>query len=159
MTNEITNNRGYIAFDPGHTTGWASFGPDGLPKRLEGTRLIMGQIAGQKGLYDLLDAVRTHPRVVICEEYVILDYNHFGEKVETIQTIGILKSFAFRWNARWIEQSRTIKPIAYGMAKSLAPHIKAQGAKGDSHRKDAFAHGVYYLTKQRILKPVPPKIS
>lgn len=158
MTN-ILNGKCLIAFDPGHSTGWAYFDPEGHPKRLPGTAQVLGQVAGQKALVDLLGALQDPPGTVVCEEYIILDYDHRGEKAETIQTIGILKCFAYLWKAKWIEQNRSIKKVGYGMAKSIAPNFReATGQHRDTNPKDAFVHGAYFLTKHKIIKLVPPQI-
>ena len=133
----------YLAFDPGETTGWASFSND-------------GNIAdkGQLNFNDLcsfLDNYCFPIEAVICEDFRIKRQKakaFIGNRMETIQAIGAIRAFASRQKVPYILQDSGIKSIAEkwtGVSTKGLPHSQ-------THWIDAFNHGAYYLVRQGIRK-------
>ena len=131
----------YLAFDPGGTSGWASFDKDA---NLTGTGDILG---GMEGLSLFLATIEDMPHTIICETYEILPWvPHAFSRVETIREVGIIQEFALRHNIEFIEQKPMVKKSGRKWA-GLAPDKN----KADSHHKDAIGHGVYFLYKVKRL--------
>lgn len=142
----------FIAFDPGHTTGWAVLGPEGFPMILDGTGTSMGQVAGQQPLRRFLRAIQTPPRVIIYERFLVDGdmKKHMGEEHKTIQNIGIIKSWYFDLiddghEVELVPQLRTVKKMGYGWG-----NLTQNSNHKESHRRDAMAHAVYYVVKNNI---------
>lgn len=142
----------FMAFDPGETTGWALLGPQGFPQNLDGRAASMGQIAGQHALRRLLRAVQDPPSVIIYEGFRILGdmKNHFGQEHETIQNIGIIKSWYYDLiddghEVELVKQLPQNKKMGYGWGNLTVTQNHAE-----SHRRDAMAHAVYYVVKNNI---------
>lgn len=134
----------YLSFDPGHTTGWAKFSPNG-------EQTGIGEVTGLDGLAQFMRQLDpAEVRVIIIEEYRVRGPAniHQGSKVETIQAIGIIKGWAYGNQAKIVEQPAHIKPIAYRFANMQPAKRKAL-----SHRLDAEAHGIYYLVTNKIIQP------
>ncbi len=127
----------YLAFDPGGTSGWASFDAEA---NLTGTGDIMG---GLEGLSLFLATIEDMPHTIICETYRIRPWvSHAFSKVETIREVGIIQEFALRHNIEFIKQEPGCKTSGCKWAGLGPPKNKA-----DSHHKEAIGHGVYYLYK------------
>jgi hypothetical protein len=109
--------------------------------------LKFSQDKGWEAFSDLLEAIPTPPRVVIYERFIIDDdiKKHVGEEHVTIQNIGILKAYARRNGAELVGQTNKILKLGYGWGQ-----ITPATQKKDSHRRDALAHGVFYLVKNNI---------
>jgi hypothetical protein len=137
-----------IAFDPGVTTGWCAFETN--PER-EAKPLAYGQVK----FLELISYLETHeqlpaPDVVIIESFQLLSHKAqklIGSKFETIQAIGICKSYAQRHGARIVEQPPTIKNIAQKWTG-----VKPPSNHAESHWIDAFNHGKYYMIKNEMDK-------
>ena len=142
----------FLALDPGETTGWAFLGPEGFPAIPKPHGASMGQIAGQQPLRRWLRALQEPPSVIIYESFRIRGHykNHFGQEHETIQNIGIIKSYYYDlidmgFEVELVKQDPTRKRMGYGWAG-----LKESGDHSQSHRKDAMAHGVYYVVTKKI---------
>lgn len=140
----------YLAIDPGETSGWAWFDENGICRSPNPGVITagFGQIRGQELLTYWLEELPVPPKVLIYEEYKILGEAqiHFGKEVPTIQNIGIIKSYAFRNDIELVKQSTDKKRLGYGWAQ-----IKKAGNHSDSHRRDAYAHGFFYLVTHQIV--------
>lgn len=138
----------FLAFDPGETTGWALHGPQFLPKLPDGLPRFMGSIMGLRALTAFLEAFRPLPDIVIVERYVIsdLDRDKNSGELETVQAIGIIKSWCYRNKIPVYGQLRDRKPYGYGWS----PIINSPGSKANSHKNDAHAHNVYFQVKHKF---------
>lgn len=133
----------YLAFDPGVSTGWASFDESG-----EVT--AKGIVRGLDNLIDFLADREEIPRVVIYEGYRVFGHKakaHIGSKVETVQAIGMIKVYASKWGAKLVEQPSSILAIA-----QLWSGVRLPSNHDKSHDIAAYNHGVYYLQKNNIRK-------
>lgn len=127
----------YLAFDPGGTSGWASFDE---AANLTGTGDIPD---GIEGLSLFLATIEDIPRVIICETYAIRPWvSHAFSKVYTIREVGIIQEYALRHNIEFIEQ----EPLCKKSGRKWAG-LEPDKNKADSHHKDAIGQGVYYLYK------------
>jgi len=137
----------YAAFDPGNTTGWATFD-------VHGKIMDHGQITdGVEGVTSFIMELEFTPRVVIIESYMVRPDDHsikanVGSKMETVQVIGVLRGWAYAKKAEVVMQQPQVKKIA-----ELQAGFKVKGAHKDSHWQDAVLHGVYYLNKIGKRKP------
>lgn len=135
-----------LALDPGETTGWAHLGPEGFPKHLSPHPQYLGQVRGQHALRRFLRGLQTPPSVLIYEGFRILgDYKkHFGQEHETIQNIGIIKTYYFDlvdmgFQCELIKQLPDVKRMGYGWGQ-----LPKQSNHSLSHQWDAMAHATYY---------------
>ena len=133
----------YLSFDPGKTTGWAMFTP-------EGDGISFGQLT----IEELIDKCREweHAKIiaVIYEDFIIFKHKaqkQAGSRVEAAQAIGIIKGLAQHTGAELIRQGSDIKPMAQKWTQ-----LKPVGRHADNHWVDAFNHGAFYLIKQGIRK-------
>jgi hypothetical protein len=139
----VNGSLNYLALDPGLTTGWAHWDA-------KGNFELFGSIAGLDNLSDFLENLKNQPQVIIMEDYIINPrIPQGGTKVVASEAIGRISHYARIRRIDIIRQPNTIKPIAYKWAQAPVPKRKA-----DTHQFDAFAHGEYYLIKNRI-KPHP----
>lgn len=132
----------YLAFDPGHTTGYAIFNN-------EGDIVDWGDLKGLRELSAFL-GTQDRPNGVIYEEYRVRGDRggisaNVGSRLETVQAIGVIKAKCFEWEIEPVEQPAQIKKIAEMWSKH-----KPTGSHDKSHKVDAFNHGVYYLVKNKI---------
>jgi hypothetical protein len=127
-----------LSIDPGKgsrdSIGWAVFNDsNGLAK--------MGQ-ATLEEFVALLESLEGITRVVF-EEYRIYAKRlkqHTNSKVETIQTIGMIKSWCMRNKIPFTEQRADI----LGAAQNLF-QIKLPEDHDVSHQISALLHGMYFL--------------
>lgn len=142
---EIPEGTGiYLAFDPGKTTGWAMFEENGN-----------GISFGHVTLDELIEKCRAWETenviAVIYEDFVIFKHKAqklAGSRVEASQAIGIIKSLIAHTGAEAIRQGSDIKPMAEKwtqLSTKGLPH-------SETHWRDAFNHGAYYLINQGIRK-------
>lgn len=133
----------YLAFDPGETTGLAEFDHYG--------ELVFKD---QLRFNDLVDYCRDYDKVlhaVIVEDFKILGpkaKSFIGNRMETIQAIGVIRAMALQRNCEYVLQDRGIKGIAVKLTG-----LKPVGPHSQSHWIDAYNHGCYYLIRQGIRKP------
>lgn len=137
----VRHSAAFLFIDPGETTGWATFTQDGL-------MLSLGQVAGLDAFTDWLEI--QDPALIVFEDYLVNpNIPHGGSRVETIQVIGAIKSFAKRRSICAVPQAPHIKRIGYAWCGLKA---LPKSRHSISHQYDAMAHGVYYLVKERIRK-------
>jgi hypothetical protein len=134
------SNGYYLALDPGGSTGWATF-------REDGSGITMGTCTSRTEVYELLRSVK--PSRIIMEDWITRQNAQLGgDRLEVVRVIGAVEFYAYLREIPVTLQPNTVKGIAYkwaGMARG--------GPKRDSHEKDAYCHGVYYLQKAGIRKP------
>ena len=134
---------GYLAFDPGETTGYCKFAEDGIP-------VLYGQVPWI-GLMDLLNSRDHNVKAFICEDFIIRSTHakrFVGNKMETIQAIGAIKAEAARRKIPCIMQDSGI----IGVAEKWTQISKKGKSHSETHFIDAFNHGAYYLIKKGIKK-------
>lgn len=142
--NLVEGERYLLAVDPGETSGWAVFSPEGQP-------LGFGQVRGREALYDLLQEIGP-VKVVVCEDYRLFGHKAIqqsGSKMETVRVIGAIDSWAHQFGVKPFMQPSSIKSIAVKWSG-----LKPIGSHDNSHHVDAYNHGYYYLQKNGIIKPV-----
>lgn len=131
----------YLAFDPGVSTGWASFDESGQVT-------AKGILRGLDALIEFLAERERIPTVVICESYRVFGHKakaHIGSRLETSQAEGMIKAYAARWKAEFVSQPSSILSIA-----QLWSGVKLPSNHDKSHDIAAYNHGVYYLQKNGI---------
>lgn len=134
-----------LAVDPGKgsrdSIGWALFNDDNDLLRL-----------GQSNLTDFVKLLESLEGVtqVVYETYVIYRKRinqHINSKVETVQTIGVVKSWCMRNNIPWTEQRADILVPASNLFQ-----IKMPTDHNMSHQISALLHGKYYLYQKGLIK-------
>lgn len=133
----------YLAFDPGETTGWALFNDDG-------SIADWGQVREENLLGALQGWEELPLKAVICEGFIIFRHKarkFAGNRMITIQAIGMIKSFAHRVGATYVEQDSDILPMA-----QMKTQVKMPGNHAESHKVSAFNHGAWYLINKGIRK-------
>lgn len=133
----------YLSFDPGLTTGWASFNNDGTVRAM-----------GQASLDELMDlcadwSLQEEEIVAVIYEDWLL-YKHkapklVGSRMEASQAIGIIKAMAKRKNATLVRQPANILRQVEQWTQIFPPKDHRQ-----SHQIDAFNHGAGYLIQQGL---------
>lgn len=131
----------YLAVDPGHTIGWATFDE-------QGSMLNMGQVKMEHFNREFDTLLHSDLKAVICEDY----RNHgwtqqkrWGRN-ETSKIIGKFELLADLRGVPLYLQPNTHKPIGYkwaGLKEAPSNH-------SISHQYDAVAHGIYWLTVNNI---------
>lgn len=135
-----------VAFDPGETTGICVIEQadgDAKPTKYANVPFL-----------ELLDWLTSAPKpdVVVYEDFQILPHKAVkfaGSRMETIQAIGMIKSYVHKHRARQVRQSPTIKTIAERWTQIPPPKNHAHG-----HWVDAYNHGMYWLIEQKLAKTV-----
>lgn len=136
----------YLAIDPGGSTGWATFTEDGHA-------ITLGTCRTREQVYELLRKV--NPQHLIVEDWITKQNAQLGgDKLEVIRVIGALEFYAYIKRIPIVEQPNTIKGIGYKWAG-----LKQGGPKRDSHERDAYVHGVYFLQRKGIRKPQQGRAS
>lgn len=132
----------YLGVDPGDTSGFALFE---TPEKM----LDWGNVKYD----DFLDWLATLPdgiTVVIVESFQLFQHKavqQSGSKMKASQIFGMLKMYAKKIGAEFVEQPPTIKAFAEKQTK-LVP----KGAHINSHRVDAFNHCYYYFIKNKLVE-------
>jgi len=131
----------YLALDPGKTTGWATFAEDG-------SGITMGQYNAEQ-LINFMD--ETTAKIIITEDYRLFPWKlkeQAWSKLDTVRLIGMIQYWCYKTQRTLILQDPNIKSIGYMWAG-----IPKAGAHKNSHERDAYVHGVYYLQKNGIRRP------
>jgi hypothetical protein len=126
-----------VSFDPGETTGVAEFNEEGDLRK-----------AGQFRFKELVDYCENLSNVeyIVCEDFRIRRSKatkFVGNRMETIQAIGVIRAAAQRLEAEFILQDSSILPIAQKWTQVPLP--KDHSA---SHWISAFNHGAYWLIRR-----------
>jgi hypothetical protein len=131
-----------MSFDPGESTGWASFDQSG---KLTGSGILKD---GLYGVSDFLCGLVNPPRVMIVETYRIKNFQHEHNmsKVPTIRVIGVLENYAYMNTVTWHEQESNAKDSGI----KWAGFEKPKGHMPDDY--SAIGHGVYWLHKHGLWK-------
>lgn len=143
MTNLLPGPHYLAAFDPGESTGWATF-------NAEGGSTGLGTVTTREGLYELLAEVGP-VAIVVIEDFRLFQHKALqqsGSKMEAVRVIGAIESWAYQNKSKIILQAANIKPIAV-----MWSGMKPKGKHANSHHVDAYNHGYYYLRKSGIIKP------
>lgn len=145
---------GYLAIDPGLTTGWALFDD-------HGTLEDSGQVRGLDQFYRWLTRSCPVPDLVICEDFILNpNVPQGGSNMIASQVIGVVRAYALEHGLILVMQPSRILKIGYAYA-AMRPLPKSRHS--ESHEFDAMAHGVYYLCKHKIrkiiLEELPPSIG
>jgi hypothetical protein len=130
----------YLAVDPGagrtDTIGYAVFD-------FEGSLIDLGQLTFEDFSDWLEEHVEDEFEKIICEDYRIRRdkiKSHVGSRVETIQTIGVIRAFARRKKIEIVfQEARILGPA------QLHFGIKIPTDHSQSHRYCALLHGMEYL--------------
>lgn len=138
----------YLCIDPGETSGWATFKEDGSGDKF-------GEVRGREAIYSLLTKVQ--PRTLIVEDFELFPWKSRDQafsKFETVRVIGAIEFWAYVKGVSLILQMPNIKSIAYMWAG-----VQKAGSHKDSHERDAYVHGVYYLQKAGIRQPQQGRVK
>ena len=137
----MSSNTYYLCLDPGKTTGWATFDESGV-----------GITMGQVNVEELIEMLKTTPaKVIITEDYRLFPWKakeQVWSKLDTVRLIGMIQLWCYLHNLQLILQDPNIKSIGYMWAG-----LKKAASHKNSHERDAYVHGVYYLQRQGIRKP------
>ena len=142
LTDEV-----YVSFDPGENSniGIAVFESE------KGQTIWYGQIRLQDIQPNLnIIAGRSKILAIICEDYRVFGHKarqHVGSRVETIQSIGVIKAFALGKHIPFVLQPSNILDIAQRLTQTKMPRDHSI-----SHSVSAFLHGAYYLIQQGTRK-------
>jgi hypothetical protein len=138
----VDPNQRVLAFDPGHTTGYAYFEGDKLEECGEIDTSNMQSAVKE---IDLIIGAHS-PEVIVMEDYRIYKWrakHHAGSEVLTIQVIGAIQTIAIQESIYDI-----IKQPAH-TAKGFCTDGKLREwgfyQTGNKHANDAVRHGTYYI--------------
>ena len=138
-----------LAIDPGETSGWASFRPDG-------SFVARGQFAFDDMLEFLggFGSTGPHERQTSVETFVIETYTHDpgrqkrGSTFKTVQIIGAIKLRALQLGAEVVMVGREAKTMGAIYTGEEPPRNHKL-----SHQVDAQNLGTYWLVEQEIIDP------
>lgn len=130
----------YLALDPGHTIGWASFDA-------KGDVIDMGQFHMDNIVQELDKLIHSELLAIITEDYKNHGFSQQKKwsRNETSKVIGKIEIFAELKNVPVILQSNTKKTMGYMYAGCEPPSNHSI-----SHQYDAYAHGVFWLQTHSI---------
>ncbi len=135
-------DKSILVFDPGHTTGWATF--------FEGELTDCGEI-DTTSIYNCLESAQPlfhtyHPETVVMEDYRVYKWRqkqHVGSEMLTTRIIGCLETLAIQDFV-----THVIKQPAH-VAKGFCTDAKLKEwdyyQTGKRHARDAIRHGCYYI--------------
>lgn len=131
-----------LAFDPGHTTGWALFEL--------GTLLESGQI-DTTSISACLESAQPlfhlyNPEVVVMEDYRIYKWRqkqHVGSEMLTVQIIGCLQTLAIQDFVNHIVKQPA--SVAKGFCDDKKLKEWDYWQTGQRHARDAIRHGCYFI--------------
>lgn len=140
----------WLSLDPGErNVGWAAFDK-------EGNELGFGEVRGGLDPFMAwLEGLDPVPSEIIYENYRINPtIGHGFSKGLTIQSIGMIKSYAHRHKIPLHEQPNTVLKIGLKYIGCYSMYYDGRGKKIKhvDDRISAFAHGVYYLQSHKIRK-------
>ncbi len=161
---ESYSNMTILAFDPGHTTGWAAFIPIGgvlwlnAWGEIDTTDIPLATEAVDK----LID--KYMPEIVVMEDYRVYAWrakHHAGSNLLTARVIGCIETIA-----SWSLITRVYKQPA-NIAKKFCTDTKLKEwgfyQRGSKHVNDAIRHGCYFLIfgpiKQSDREQVGPTVG
>ncbi len=136
------DNTRILAFDPGHTTGFAVFEDQKI--------LDCGEIDTtdmENAVLNVTDIFEPwKPDVVVIEDYRIYKWrakHHVGSPMLTTRVIGCIETIAIQRGIYKIYK----QPAHIAKGFCTDPKLKDWGffLKGKKHANDAIRHGAYYL--------------
>lgn len=138
----------YLSIDPGNNTGWASFDQQGQVHQF-------GEISGHDEFLDWLE--EQQPQVIICENYKVgrsgNQFTNSFSEVPTLQLIGAIKRHCTKRGIKLVMQDTQALWMGLRMLGMYQMYRNSDGTKKHVPDKmSAMAHGVYYLTKNKIRK-------
>lgn len=132
-----------LSIDPGHCTGWATFGHDDVvPFLIESDALAYTNVEW----YNLL--TRIHPESIVFERFAL--YAHKAEQqihstFYTVEIIGVTRLYCQQTMTPYTEQTAQV-----GKAIWKDQYLKAFGFYSPNrHVRDAIRHGLTYLEAHR----------
>ncbi len=140
----------WLSLDPGEkNVGWAAFSKDG-------SELGIGKVSGGLDPFmEWLEGLDPVPGEIIYENYRINPtIAHGFSKVLTVQSIGMIKSYARRHKIPLHEQPNTALKIGLKYVGAYTMYYDSKG-KRIKHVDDeisALAHGTYFLQKHGVKK-------
>lgn len=144
---ESTEHKGghYLSLDPGYATGYATF-------TKEGALVDWGTLRTPEAFMDFLAELKPKPKVIICEEFKLFQkraLQQSGSDMVASRMIGVMQLYAAQNKCEVVYQPASIKKIAEMWSGKAPPSTHKY-----SHGIDAFNHGIYYLIRNKIRKPV-----
>jgi hypothetical protein len=131
-----------LAFDPGHTTGWAAFENADLIASGEIDTTSIGHcIESAMPLF-----IQYTPKYVVMEDYRIYKWRqkqHVGSEVLTIQIIGCLQTLAIQDFVPYVIKQPA--QIAKGFCTDAKLKEWEMYQPGARHARDAIRHGCYFI--------------
>jgi hypothetical protein len=132
-----------ISWDPGLTTGYATFSNHGIP-------IELGDLKASE-LFDFMESFKIPEgelNTVIVEDYRIFSNKaqaHILKKLTAPKVIGSLEYWAHINGCEFILQTPSTKEMGYRYA-----NIAKAANHNFSHSLDAYAHGVFYIVNRKI---------
>lgn len=137
----------YVAFDPGDTSGWATFDDQG---NLTG----MGQFTEAEFTEKISDLIDSSLKAVICEDYVLFKHkamaqtNSRGRNLKTAKMVGKIELLADLKKVKFVKQESRVYPVG-----AMWGGFEIPSNHSISHQYCAAAHGIYYLQQAGVRKP------
>jgi hypothetical protein len=141
---EFSNDPYYLFVDPGLTTGWAVFSP-------EGKFLHLNQVFGIEEFGELLERIIVERRflAIVAESYIINPkVKQGGSDVPSAQVIGIMKHLCRKYLIPYDDIEPRHTTVGYRWSGTVQPSNHAV-----SHGPDARAIGEFWLRRKKI-KPM-----
>lgn len=131
-----------LVFDPGHTTGWATFHGTVLTNSGQIDTDEIGKVITNAG-----PLFQTYaPKIVVMEDYRVYSWKqkqHVGSEMLTTRVIGALEILAIQ------SLVPTMKKQPASVAKGFCTDDKLKEwgyyKPGERHARDAIRHGCYYI--------------
>lgn len=145
-----------LAIDPGETTGYATLDLTGMSgKPLSNGQMPYGQIEGLRSLSRFLYTLgKDEFDVIVIEGYTVLPTKvaaNIGSTLETVQAVGVCKSFAYVSNTEFHISSPTKNPI---YAKWSGMNPSKMGSHSKTHWVYAYNHGYGYMVEKGLINTV-----
>lgn len=137
-----------MGVDPGKTTGIAVINID------ENKKFSVGYFEESKDMTLLeINHIIGQCDIIVCEDFVVDPRKDFGgDRMSAPQVIGALKVQCQLQQKPLVLQSRTTKPVGYGLSGQ-----KYTAGKKGMHNQDALAHAVYYGVQKGLCLPFSKK--
>jgi hypothetical protein len=136
-----------LGLDPGGTTGYAV---------IDVTKKVPKLVAVGECRDDTLLELEewfASASVIVCESFIVRPgVNFVGDNMVAPRVIGAATTLAKIHEKRFVLQSPSVKPVAYGL--SGQKYVKK---KPGMHRQDAIAHAMYYLVGNGLSAPLSKK--
>lgn len=138
-----------LCFDPGHTTGWATFVDNELVESGQiDTTSIAACVTNAADLFKCFE-----PWVVVMEDYRVYKWRkeqHVGSEMLTTRIIGCLETLAVQNQVPEIIKQPA--HVAKGFCTDDKLRVWGYYQRGERHARDAIRHGCYYILFGSIQK-------